>query len=459
MAVNACGATGRVIAAATPPRTAETTATIAPACTAVRLVMPRETTRPRTAARVFRTTTGSRPKIFMRVPDLGGLGGDGEAVLVAEPLEAGLAGDAVGVAAGVAEALLPGRVGGDGGGAEVAVGVALGEESGVDERGCHGLYAAVVAGGALRGRVAVGCFVELGQVHDRLLRFRCGLGRAGQLEGLAGGEAVGVLQSVEGGDLPVAGAGPEGVLGDGPQGVALAYRVRAARAGGRCRGRCGLVACQPVVDAFPHRRHGEPARVDLAGLPLEVPDHRAFVPAVVARDGGGCLLDREQLLRRPRVLAVAEVLAFEAVEVPVAVGVGLVVGGQVPLGDVGAEDVVVAEARVVGATVADEVDVALLADHAVAEGSGQAGVAAAADVDRVVVAAGDGVVDHHAVHRAPRTLAVAVVVAPVAFLDDREAFRSQGGEESVGGHGWRHEGLQTCGSPGPGLARGVRGVR
>src|SRR5690606_34725842 len=112
LAVNACGASGRVIAAAAPPRTAETTATIAPACTAVRLVMPRETTRPRTAAMVFRTTTGSRPKIFMRVPDLGGLGGDGEAVLVAEPLEAGLAGDAVGVAAGVAEALLPGRVGG-----------------------------------------------------------------------------------------------------------------------------------------------------------------------------------------------------------------------------------------------------------------------------------------------------------------------------------------------------------
>src|SRR5690606_30611920 len=165
---------GASVAAATP-RTAGTPAPSAPACTAVRLVMPRETTRPRTAAMVFRTTTGSRPRIFMRVPDLGGLGGDGEAVLVAEPLEAGLAGDAVGVAAGVAEALLPGRVGGDGGGAEVAVGVALGEESGVDERGFHGLYAAVGDGGALRGRVAAGCFDELGQGLGRPRRFRGGL--------------------------------------------------------------------------------------------------------------------------------------------------------------------------------------------------------------------------------------------------------------------------------------------
>src|SRR5690606_8374091 len=100
----------------------------------------------------------------------------------------------------------------------------------------------------------------------------------------------------------------------------------------------------------------------------------------------------------PRVLAVAEVLALEAVEVPVAVGVGLVVGGQVPLGDDRAEHVVVAEAGVVGAAVADQVHAAVLGDDAVAEGAGQAGVALAADVHGVLRALGDGVVDHHAVH-------------------------------------------------------------
>ena len=129
--------------------------------------------------------------------------------------------------------------------------------------------------------------------------------------------------------------------------------------------------------------HPGAARVDLARLPLQVADHRApLVPAVAPADRGRRPLDRLELGRRPRVLAVAEVLALEAVEVAVAVGVRLVVGGQRRLGDDRAQDVVVAEAGVVGAAVADEVDRAVLGDDAVAQRAGQAAVAVAADVRR-----------------------------------------------------------------------------
>ncbi|MBB4716924.1 hypothetical protein BJ965_006806 [Streptomyces luteogriseus] len=62
--------------------------------------------------------------------------------------------------------------------------------------------------------------------------------------------------------------------------------------------------------------------------------------------------------------------ALEAAEVPVAVGAGIVVGGQVRLVDHGAQDVAVAEARVVGPAVADQVDMALLVDDSVAERAG-----------------------------------------------------------------------------------------
>src|SRR5690606_3660275 len=128
--------------------------------------------------------------------------------------------------------------------------------------------------------------------------------------------------------------------------------------------------------------HGWAGTVVLPRLPLGAADGRALVPAVVPAHGGGRALDGLELDVRPGVFAVAEVLALEAVKVPVAVGVRLVVGGQTALGDDGAQDVVVAEAGVVGAAVADEVDAAVLGDDAVAEGAGQARVALAADVDR-----------------------------------------------------------------------------
>src|SRR5690606_2025311 len=45
--------------------------------------------------------------------------------------------------------------------------------------------------------------------------------------------------------------------------------------------RTPAASLQAVADPLAHRRHGEPARVHLPRLPLQVPDHRAFVPAVV----------------------------------------------------------------------------------------------------------------------------------------------------------------------------------
>jgi NhaP-type Na+/H+ or K+/H+ antiporter len=192
---------------------------------------------------------------------------------------------------------------------------------------------------------------------------------------------------------------------------------------------------QPVTDPVAQPRHREPARVHLSGLPLQVPDHRPRRPAVVAADRRADLLDRLQLGLGPGVLAVAEVLALEAVEVPVAVGVGLVVVRQRLLGDHRAQDVVVAEARVVGAAVADQVEVAVLGDDAVAERAGQVRAAVAAQGHRLRAALGDRVVDHHAVDGSPRALVVAVVVLPVADLDDLDALRLQTGQETARGHG------------------------
>ena len=118
---------------------------------------------------------------------------------------------------------------------------------------------------------------------------------------------------------------------------------------------------QPLLDPAPQVVHRDAARIDLPRLPLLVADHRVLVPAVRAADRGRGLLDRRELRRGPGVLAVAEVLALEAVEVAVAVGVRLVVRRAAPLlVDHRAQDVVVAETGVVGAAVADEVDLAVL---------------------------------------------------------------------------------------------------
>src|SRR5690606_15711182 len=185
----------------------------------------------------------------------------------------------------------------------------------------------------------------------------------GELELLAGRDDVGVGQGVEGGDLPPAGAVAELGGGDGPEGVAGADGVRAAVAAARP----GRRVLEALGDAAADAPHGHAARVDLPGLPFGVADHRGvavLAPAVRAQDRGRRADHGLDLHVRPRVLAVAEVLALEAVEVPVAVGVGLVVGGQVPLGDHGAEHVVVAQARVVGAAVADQVHAAVLGDDA-----------------------------------------------------------------------------------------------
>src|SRR5690606_36579958 len=207
---------------------------------------------------------------------------------------------------------------------------------------------------------------------------------------------------------------------------------RALRRGQR---RCWRGAAEPLPDPAAHVAHAEAARVDLPRLPLGVSDHRALVPAVVPAHGGGRALDGLELGGRPGVFAVAEVLALEAVEVPVAIHRRLVVGGQRAFGDDRAEDVVVAQAGVVGAAVADEVDAAVLGDHTVAERAGQTAVAALADAHRPGDAPGDGVVDHHAVHRAEGALVVAVVVAPVAYLDDGEPLSDQSVQKRLRGHG------------------------
>src|SRR5690606_20307852 len=86
-----------------------------------------------------------------------------------------------------------------------------------------------------------------------------------------------------------------------------------------------------------------------------------------------------------------------------------------------------------------EVDAAVLGDHTVAERAGQTAVAALADAHRPGDAPGDGVVDHHAVHRAEGTLVVAVVVAPVAYLDDGEPLSDQSVQKRLRGHGWGHQ--------------------
>jgi hypothetical protein len=114
--------------------------------------------------------------------------------------------------------------------------------------------------------------------------------------------------------------------------------------------------------------------------------------------------DRVELLLGPGILAVAEVLALEAVEVPVAVGVRLVVRRQTLLRDHRAQDLVVAEAGLVGAAVADQMDRAVLGDHAVAQRAGQLLVAVPAELDGVPAAPGHGLVDHHAVDRVPGAL-------------------------------------------------------
>src|SRR5690606_33564466 len=252
----------------------------------------------------------------------------------------------------------------------------------------------------------------------------------------------------EGGDLPPAGAVAELGGGDGPEGVAGADGVRAAVAAARP----GRRVLEALGDAAADAPHGHAARVDLPGLPFGVADHAGvavLAPAVRPEYGGRRADHGLHLHVRPRVLAVAEVLALEAVEVPVAVGVRLVVDGQRAFGDDRPEHVVVAQARVVGAAVADQVHAAVLGDDAVAQRPGQTRVALAADVHCAGTALGHRVVNHHPVHRPPRALRVAVVVAPVADLHDRQALSLQGLEEAARGQGLCHGSSRHDGAPGP----------
>jgi hypothetical protein len=94
---------------------------------------------------------------------------------------------------------------------------------------------------------------------------------------------------------------------------------------------------------------------------------------------------------------------------------------------------------VVGAAVPDEVDAAVLGDDAMRERTRQTGVALAADLHGAGRAGRHGVVDHHAVHGTPRAGVVAVVLAPVADLDDDDTLSLEGAHEVGGGHGWGHQ--------------------
>src|SRR5690606_3079497 len=97
---------------------------------------------------------------------------DSETVLVAEPSETRLSGDAVGITSGVPAAPLPGCVGAHGGGPAVPVRVRLGQEPFVHQGGLDRLDARV--GDRLAGspRVRAGSRDELRQVHLRLDRLR-----------------------------------------------------------------------------------------------------------------------------------------------------------------------------------------------------------------------------------------------------------------------------------------------
>lgn len=101
----------------------------------------------------------------------------------------------------------------------------------------------------------------------------------------------------------------------------------------------------------------------------------------------------------------------------------------------------VSSARVVGTAIPDQVYDAVLVDDAMAQRARERRVSIAADVDAALGAGRDGVVDHHAVHRAPRAVAFAVVVPPVADLDDLHALGLERSEELGGGQWFSHAGL------------------
>src|SRR5690606_17165683 len=142
---------------------------------------------------------------------------------------------------------------------------------------------------------------------------------------------------------------------------------------------------------------------------------------------------------RVGVLPVAPVDDLYSVEVPVAVGVRLVVGGQGLLGDHGPQDVVVAEPGVVRPSVADQGHLAVVPADRVAQRARQGRVPVVAERHRRVVAGRDGVVDHDTVDRPPRTLVVPVVVAPVAVFVVPDALRPQRGKKAVQAEGRSHQ--------------------
>ncbi len=255
---------------------------------------------------------------------------------------------------------------------------------------------------------------------------------AAPLPGGVGGHGLRAVVAVRvrRGEQPLGHQGPlhgfHALVGDGRArgarvGPCGRHEPREVHHGLRGRGRGGLA--EPGGDALPHAGHREAAGVDLGVGPLLVPDHRTRAPPVGAADRRRGRLYRLQLGGGPGILAVAEVDAFEAVEAGVAVGVVLVGRRQRRrLGHHGAQHVVVAQSGVVGAAVADQVDGAVLGDHAVAEGAGKVGAAFEAQADGRVGAGGHRVVDHHAVDRAPCSLRVPVVGAPAGVLDHLHAF-------------------------------------
>jgi hypothetical protein len=190
-----------------------------------------------------------------------------------------------------------------------------------------------------------------------------------------------------------------------------------------------------------------PLRIALPIRPLQVPDHRLGAPVECACQSGRRPHHGLHLHGGPRVLAVAEVLALEAVEAGVAVDrpvTALVFvrgggAGAVVLGDHRGEDVGVAAAGVVGPAVADEVDGAVSADDAVAEGSGEVLDAVEAHGDGRHGLGGDGVVEHDAVDGAPLADVVAVVGAPSSDLDHFHPLIAESLDDLVGGK-WRCHG-------------------
>ena len=271
-------------------------------------------------------------------------------------------------------------------------------------------------------------------------------GRAAGEDASAGGVVAGLVGPLRGELDRVPGAGREAVPRRDTEVDVLGHGVLSFPPARRVGQGVGYVTAEAG--------HVESARVDLPVAPFQVADGALGAPAVGAADRGGGLDHREVLDGRPRVPAVALVLALPAVEPGVAVdragGAVVLVRrgriGAVRLADDGVEHVAVAAAGVVGPAVAREVDDAVLGDAAGRERAGQGAVTVEDQPDDVRAGSGDGVVDHHTVHGAPWALVVAVVGAPAGDLVDGAALGLQRGDEPGGGERGGHESVLRSGA-------------